>query len=304
MLKLSIMKIGLNILLAASLGLTLLPAAARAEDKATFKDDKEKASYAVGTFFGNQIKRSNMELDVDQVMVAMKDILAGREPKLGEMQAREAINTYQTETRKKVAEKNKKDGEAFLAENKKKEGIKIKQVTLANGTNVEWQYKVIKEGNGPTPKSNEVATVIYRGTLINGKEFDSSGKVAPGQTNTPTRKFPVNRVVRGWTEALESMPVGSKWQIFLPAALAYGDSGSGPIIEPGSTLIFDVELVGVEAPPAPVAPQQPLTSDIIKVPSADELKKGAKIEVIKPEDAAKMAEAEAAKKAQGNAPKK
>jgi FKBP-type peptidyl-prolyl cis-trans isomerase len=297
------MKIGLNTLLAVSLGLTLLPAAARAEDKATFKDEKEKASYAVGTFFGNQIKRSNMELDVDQIMLALKDVAAGRELKLNEQQAREAINTYQTETRKKLAEKNKKDGEAFLAENKKKDGVKIKEVTLPTGTKAELQYKVIKEGTGVTPKSNDVATVIYRGTLINGKEFDSSGKAAPGQTNAPTRKFPVNRVVRGWTEALESMPVGSKWQIFLPSTLAYGDTGSGPTIEPGSALIFEVELVAVEAAPPPVSPQQPLTSDIIKVPSADELKKGAKIEVIKPEDAAKMAEAEAAKKAQGNAPK-
>jgi hypothetical protein len=136
------------------------------------------------------------------------------------------------------------------------------------------------------PKSTDVVSVNYRGTFINGKEFDSSAKHG-GQP----AKFPVTRVVRGWTEALQMMKVGSKWELYVPSSLAYGERGN-PNIEPGSTLIFEMELVGIEAPPPPAPAPQPLTSDIIKVPSADELKKGAKIEVIKAEDAAKQAQAQ------------
>jgi hypothetical protein len=150
------------------------------------------------------------------------------------------------------------------------------------------QYKVVTEGTGATPKSNDTVTVNYKGTLINGKEFDSSAK--RGQP----AKFQVNRVVRGWTEALQMMKAGSKWELFIPSVLAYGDTGNQSI-EPGSTLIFEVELVGSDAPPPPPPPAQPLTSDIIRVPSAEELKHGAKIEVIKPEDLEKLTNAAAQK---------
>jgi FKBP-type peptidyl-prolyl cis-trans isomerase FklB len=272
------------LVLAAGLGLSLLqtPAAAAEEKAATFKDDKEKASYALGMWFGNQIKRSNMEVDTDVTISAMKDLLAGREPKLTDQQVQETLRNYQMESQRKVAEKNKKAGEAFLAENKSKPGVKTLEVTLPDSTKAEMQYKVITEGTGAIPKSNDTVTVNYRGTLIDGKEFDSSAK--HGQPG----KFMVNRVVKGWTEALERMKVGSKWEVYIPSALAYGDRGN-PNIEPGSTLIFEVELLTIE-PPQPTPTSQPLTSDIIKVPSADELKKGAKIEVIKPEDAARMAQ--------------
>jgi len=272
------------LVLAAGLGLSLLqtPAAAAEEKAATFKDDKEKASYALGMWFGNQIKRSNMEVDTDVTISAMKDLLAGREPKLTDQQVQETLRNYQMESQRKVAEKNKKAGEAFLAENKSKPGVKTLEVTLPDSTKAEMQYKVITEGTGAIPKSNDTVTVNYRGTLIDGKEFDSSAK--HGQPG----KFMVNRVVKGWTEALERMKVGSKWEVFIPSALAYGDRGN-PNIEPGSTLIFEVELLTIE-PPQPTPTSQPLTSDNIKVPSADELKKGAKIEVIKPEDAARMAQ--------------
>jgi hypothetical protein len=151
------------------------------------------------------------------------------------------------------------------------------------------QYKVITEGTGAIPKSNDTVTVNYRGTLVNGKEFDSSAK--RGQP----AKFQVNRVVRGWTEALQMMKAGSKWEVYIPSALAYGDRGN-PSIEPGSTLIFEVELVGADAPAPPPPPAQPLTSDIIRVPSAEELKKGAKIEVIKAEDLEKLTNSAANKK--------
>ena len=144
------------------------------------------------------------------------------------------------------------------------------------------QYKVITEGTGEIPRSNDVVSVNYRGTLPSGKEFDSSAKHG-GQPS----KFPVTRVVRGWTEALEMMKVGSKWELYLPAGLAYSERGYPPDIAPGAALVFEMELVGIEPPAPPPAPAQPLTSDIIRVPSAEELKKGAKIEVLKPEDVEK-----------------
>jgi len=285
------MRIGMKMMVWCGLGLILLQVPARAEDKATFKDDKEKASYAIGMYFGNQLKRSNMELDTDVVIGALKDVLAGKDPKLTDQEGQQVIRTYQQESRRKQAEKNKAEGDAFLAENKKKEGIKTHTVTLADGKTAELQYKVITEGSGASPKSNDVVSVTYKGTLLNGKEFDSTAK----HGGTPLKRA-ANQLVRGWTEALQLMKVGSKWEIYLPSTLAYGDAGT-PTIEPGSTLIFEMELLGVEAPqppPTASAQTQPLTSDIIKVPSAEELKKGAKIEVIKPEDAAKQAQ-EAAK---------
>jgi FKBP-type peptidyl-prolyl cis-trans isomerase len=230
------------------------------------------------------------------MMGAVKDVLAGRPLKLTDQQAQEAWRSYQMESRAKQeemrhteAEKNKKEGEEYLAANKTKPGVKTKTVTLPNGTTAELQYKVLKEGTGATPGSNDTVSVIYRGTLVNGKEFDSSAKHG-GQP----AKFQVNRVIRGWTEALEMMKVGSKWEIYVPSSLAYGDQGYGPTIEPGSTLIFELELVGTEAPKPP-APPPPLTSDIIRVPSQEELKKGAKIEVIKPEDLEKYTNAAAQK---------
>jgi FKBP-type peptidyl-prolyl cis-trans isomerase FklB len=252
----------------------------------TFKDEKETLSYSVGLIFGNQIKGAGFDVDVDLLAGVIRDVLAGKEPKITQQQAQQAISAYRQEAQKKLADKNKKAGEAFLVENKAKPGVKTHEVTLPDGTKAEMQYKVITSGNGATPKSNDVVSVNYRGTLISGKEFDSSAK--RGQP----LKRPANSLVRGWTEALQMMKVGDKWELYLPSNLAYGDRAAGPEIEPGSTLIFEMELVGVEAPQAAAAPpaaSQPLTSDIIKVPSAEELKKGAKIEVIKAEDAAKLA---------------
>jgi FKBP-type peptidyl-prolyl cis-trans isomerase len=262
------------------------------------QEQKERWSYAIGANIGNSIKRGGVELDVDILTGAMKDMLAGKESKLTDQQSQEAFKTYQVESRTKMedmrkvsAEKNKKAGEAFLAENKTKPGVKTQTVNLPTGGTAELQYKVITEGTGAIPKSNDVVQVNYRGSLINGKEFDSSPAGSP-------RKFPITRVVRGWTEALQLMKVGSKWEIYVPSTLAYGDNGYGPKIEPGSTLVFDLELVGIDTPPppaaaAPAVPAAPLTSDVIKVPSAEELKKGAKIEVIKAEDLEKMTKAAA-----------
>jgi len=295
--------------LAIGFGIALLPLAAAAQDKPATanaatnapklspQEQKQNMSYAIGTDIGNNLKRGGVELDLDALTSAMKDAMAGQPSKLNDQQVREAINAYRQaaqtkreEERRKTAEKNHKEGEAFLAENKMKPGMKTVEVKLPDGTMAEMQYIVFTEGTGAIPKSNDTVVVNYRGTLINGKEFDNSAKRG-GQP----AKFPVNRVVRGWTEALQMMKVGSKWQIYLPSSLAYGDNGYGPTIEPGTTLIFEMELTGIDAPQAAAAPPAPLTSDIIRVPSAEELKKGAKIEVIKPEDLEKLTNAAAQK---------
>src|ERR1019366_239918 len=208
------------------------------------KEMKENMSYAIGTDIGRNLKRASVELDLDVLSSALKDAVAGGTSKLTDQQIQEAIGNYRKEAmakrqelQKAAAEKNKKEGEAFLAENKTKPGIKTMEVKLPDGTTAEMQYKVITEGTGAIPKTNETVSVNYKGTLINGKEFDNSAKRG-GQPF----KTPLNRVVRGWTEALENMKVGSKWEIYLPASLAYGDNGAGPTIEPGSTLIFEMEL--------------------------------------------------------------
>jgi FKBP-type peptidyl-prolyl cis-trans isomerase FklB len=289
------MKNGFKAWLALTLAAGVVQEMAAADNKPGLKDDKEKVSYGIGMNIGTNLKRSGYDVDVDVLANAIKDVISGAELKMTEAEAREALMAYQKqmnakreEERLKTAEKNKKAADAFLAENKKKPGVKTHKVALPDGTEAELQYKVISEGTGTIPKSNDVVVVNYRGTLIDGKEFDSSAK--QGQ---PLKRA-ANQLVRGWTEALQLMKVGSKWEIYLPASLAYGDRGSGPIIEPGAALVFEMELVGIENP-------QPLTSDIIRVPSADELKAGAKVEVIKPEDierikAEEKAKAEAAQK--------
>jgi FKBP-type peptidyl-prolyl cis-trans isomerase len=193
-----------------------------------------------------------------------------------DQQARAALTDYQNEKQHEVTAKNLKDGEAFLAANKHKEGIQVHPVTLPDGRTAELQYKILTEGTGEIPRSNDAVRVNYRGTLIDDTEFDSSARHG-GQ---PSR-FTVNRVVRGWTEALQMMKAGAKWQLFIPASLAY-EERMMPTIPPGSTLVFELELLEIDRP-------KPLTSDIIRVPSAEEMKAGAKIEMIKAEDVEKMA---------------
>jgi FKBP-type peptidyl-prolyl cis-trans isomerase FklB len=267
--------------LLAVLGLGLLVGAAQAQDKQAddkkaFKNEREKVSYAIGMSTGASWKRNEIDVDLDAVGKGIKDSVTGTPTLLTETEAREVLNNFgkelnakRQEKQKLAGEKNKKEGEAFLAENKKKDGV----ITLPSGL----QYKILNEGKGESPKADDNVSVNYRGTLIDGTEFDSSEK--HGQAIT--RK--VTGFVPGWTEALQLMKPGSKWQLFVPSDLAYRERGAPPSIGPDATLIFDIELVSVTHP-APTAPAQPLTSDIIKVPSAEELKKGAKIETIKPED--------------------
>jgi len=249
------------------------------EQSAAFKDEKDKASYAVGLNYGSNLKRQDVELDANQFFQGFKDAYSGK-PLLTEQEMREVLNAYsqtlrakQEEKRKELGEKNKKEGEAFLAENKTKPGI----VALPSGL----QYKVIKDGTGEIPKSTDTVVAHYRGTLLDGTEFDSSYS-----HNQPLTRQ-VTGLVKGWQEALQLMKTGSKWQLFIPPSLAYGERGSPPKIGPEATLIFDLELLSIQ-PPAPPPTNTPLTSDIIKVPSLEEMKKGAKIETIKAEDVEKL----------------
>jgi FKBP-type peptidyl-prolyl cis-trans isomerase FklB len=215
----------------------------KAEKKLAFKDQQEKASYAIGLNIGTNFHKQKISLNTDVFMTGIKDGLAGKR-QMDEAQVRETMQQFEKDMeaqRKALGEKNLKDGEKWLEENKKKEGVK----TTASGL----QYKVLKEGAGAQPKDTDTVTVNYRGTLIDGTEFDSSYK-----RSEPT-SFPLNAVIRGWTEGLQLMKVGGKYQFFIPPGLAYGERGPSGEIGPNSTLIFEVELVDVKTPgsetPAP-----------------------------------------------------
>lgn len=202
---------------------------------------KQKASYALGMNVGTGMRKQGIAESVDPVLVSrgLRDALSGGKTMLTEDEMKAAIQQLATEFRTAQEAKaheagaaNRKEGEAFLAANKSKDGVKV----LPDGL----QYKVLTEGSGPKPAASDTVTVNYRGTLVNGKEFDSSYK--RGQPAT----FPVGGVIKGWTEALQLMPVGSKWQLFIPPDLAYGDNPRpGGDIGPGDTLIFEVELISI-----------------------------------------------------------
>jgi FKBP-type peptidyl-prolyl cis-trans isomerase FklB len=206
----------------------------------TLKTQKEKASYALGMKIGGDLRKQGVNAAVDPALAArgFKDALAGSKPLLSEDDERSALTQLQNEVREKqqanAHEKGgaaRKQGEEFLAANKSKEGV----VTLPSGL----EYKILKEGNGPKPTAGDTVTCNYRGTLLNGTEFDSSYK------HGEPLSFPVGGVIKGWTEALQLMPVGSKWQLFIPPDMAYGDRGAGSDIGPGETLIFEVELISI-----------------------------------------------------------
>jgi len=279
----------------------LLAGLAQAEEKVELKDQKAKVSYGIGMNLGGQWKRQDVDVDPDLILKGIKDALAGGTTLMTETEVREVLTAFQREhqtrqmeKRKQLGEKNKQEGAKFLAENKTKPGV----ITLPSGL----QYKILAEGKGESPRSNDIVTVNYRGTLIDGTEFDSSTK------NGQPLVRAANMLIKGWTESLQLMKPGAKWQLFIPAELAYGDRGSGAQIGPNAALIFDVELISFKAPEPPPAAAaapaaaQPVTSDIIKVPSKEELEKGAKIEVIKKEDLERL-QKEAQEKKKQEAPK-
>lgn len=200
---------------------------------------KQQASYGIGLIIGRNLQRQGLLIDPDALVQGIADILNDAKPKLSEEQIEVAVKAFeekmeaeQQAREKAAAEKNKKDGEAFLAANKKKDGV----VTLESGL----QYKILKKGDGPKPKGSDTVRTHYHGTLINGDVFDSS--VEKGEPIS----FGVGGVIRGWTEALKLMPVGSKWKLFVPSDLAYGPQRRSAKIGPNSTLVFEVELLGIE----------------------------------------------------------
>jgi FKBP-type peptidyl-prolyl cis-trans isomerase FklB len=209
-----------------------------AQTAGTPSTDKEKLSYALGMDVGGALRKQAFDLDQAMFLSAVRDGLAGNPPKMTEEESHQILADFgkqlQTKRQAQAANaqaagpKNRADGTAFLTANKSKPGV----VTLPDGL----QYKVLAAGSGTSPAATDTVTVKYKGTLIDGTEFDNSEK------HGGTATFPVNGVIKGWTEALQKMKVGAKWQLFVPADLAYGDRAMGTDILPGSTLIFDVEL--------------------------------------------------------------
>jgi FKBP-type peptidyl-prolyl cis-trans isomerase FklB len=217
---------------------------AKTQPPLTLKTQKEKVSYAIGMNMGKSMQRQSVQVDPNILARGLKDALAGGKTLMTDEEAKATMTQFQTEMRKAQEEKmqqasmaNKKEGTAFLEANKTKEGVKV----LPSGL----QYKVLKEGSGASPKETDTVVTNYRGTLLDGTEFDSSYK-----RNEPA-SFPVNRVIKGWTEALQLMKQGAKYQLFIPSNLAYGERAMGPDIGPNSTLTFEVELTDVKPPPTP-----------------------------------------------------
>jgi len=260
----------------------LLGGTAQGADDSPLTDARQKFSYGLGMSLGNNLKRSGVDpaqVDMELIVKGMKDASAGK-TLLTDTEARDAIMAFQAEARTQLAGKNKKAAEEFLAANATKAGI----VSTPSGL----QYKVLAEGSGESPKSLDNVTVHYKGTLLDGTEFDSSYK-----RNQPAT-FGVGSVIKGWTEALQLMRPGAKYELFIKPELAYGEAGR-PGIPPNSLLTFEVELLSFQSQPVPPTPPQPVTSDIIKVPSKEELEKGAKIEVIKASELEKYKQQEAEK---------
>lgn len=232
-------------LLIVVLALVAAPFAPGAEPD--LKDQKSKVSYSIGLDIGTTLKRQKIDVNGEVLSRGIQDGLTGAKPLMTEAQTKEAMQTFQKDmvakqeaSQKEAGDKNSVAGKKYLEENKTKPGVKV----TADGL----QYKVLKEGTGPVPKLTDTVKVNYRGTTIEGTEFDSSYK-----RGTPAT-FPVNRVIKGWTEALELMKVGAKYQLAIPADLAYGEHGAGSDIGPNSTLLFEVELLGIE-PPESASPQ-------------------------------------------------
>lgn len=229
-------KLALPLIAAGLLG-TSSPLMAE-EAAAQFENEQAKVSYAFGVMFGQRMRNDLGEIDLDQFANGMKSAFNDEPQLLSDDEIAKILSEYQREMQQKqiadlqkLSEENKKTGEAFLAENKNKEGV----VTLESGL----QYKKLTEGKGPQPSEADTVTVHYTGSLINGEVFDSS--VERGQPAT----FPLNGVIAGWTEGLQLMPTGSKWRLFIPADLAYGPSGNRSI-GPNEALIFDVELLEIK----------------------------------------------------------
>ena len=208
-------------------------------EESVLKTKQDKISYAIGMDIGKNLKKQKIDLNPEVISQGLWDAMSDGKTLMTEQEYLETMTNFrkemtqkQTAQMKEAGDRNKKEGEKFIADNKKKEGV----TTTASGL----QYKVVTKGTGASPKATDTVTVHYKGTLIDGKEFDSS--YSRGQPAS----FPVKGVIKGWTEALQLMKEGSKWQLFIPSELAYGERGAGRDIGPHSTLIFDVELISIK----------------------------------------------------------
>ena len=238
------MKLQLLTVIGAGAVLSLMAA----DESPLLKTPKDRISYAIGMDIGKSITNQSIDINPDALAAALKSVVTGAKPLLSDAEYQENMKTFrsdmqakmmakraemqakQAEKSKEVGDKNKKDGETFLVENKKKDGVK----TTPSGL----EYKIITAGTGKIPSRNDTVVTQYRGSFIDGREFDSSYKRGEPFVTA------VTNVIKGWTEALTMMPVGSKWQLFIPADLAYG-AGTGSI-PPNSTLLFDMELLGIQ----------------------------------------------------------
>jgi FKBP-type peptidyl-prolyl cis-trans isomerase FklB len=231
-----------------------------AEDRPALKDTKDKVSYSIGLDIGNNLKRNKIDINSDTLAAGLKDGMSGAKPLMTEAEMQQVMTQFSKDmqektnaARQETAQKNKAEGEKFLADNKSKPDVK----TTASGL----QYKMVKDGSGAAPKATDSVVVNYRGTLIDGTEFDSSYKRGEPAT------FPVNQVIKGWTEALQLMKPGSKYELFIPSNLAYGERGAGADIGPNATLKFEVELLSVK-PAARPSPSAAASASASTKPSA------------------------------------
>lgn len=229
------MKLKLSLLLAV---LLLVLAVGPASAESPYTDPKDRIGYSIGIKIGADFAKNEIEVNLDAFVQGLKDGLAGTEPKMSEderqqamMELGQAMKAKQEAKRKVALEKNRKEGQEFLAANAKKEGVKVLESGL--------QYKVVQEGQGENPGPEDSVTVNYKGTIIDGTVFDST------ESRGKPATFGLGQVIKGWSEALQLMKPGAKYIIYLPAELAYGDQGAGPVIGPGQTLIFEVELISI-----------------------------------------------------------
>jgi FKBP-type peptidyl-prolyl cis-trans isomerase FklB len=224
----------------ACIGILLTVSVSFAGDKTELKSQNDKVNYSIGYQIGGDFKRQDVEIQSEIIVKGIQDAISGAKPLLTPKEMRttlvdlkKRITAAQKEKNQQLADKNLAAGKAYLEENSKKKGV----TTLPSGL----QYKVIRKGSGAMPKETDNVTVHYRGTLINGTEFDSSYRRSKPVT------FRADRVIAGWKEALQLMKEGAKWQLFIPANLAYGERGAGAKIPPSSTLVFEVELISVKS---------------------------------------------------------
>jgi FKBP-type peptidyl-prolyl cis-trans isomerase FklB len=229
----------MKFIVAAAIGVVFIGCQSNKQDEVQFKSRKDSVSYAIGLDIGRNLKRQAIELDLDVLAHGMKDMYTGGKTSLTDSESQSVTAEYRKQRMarhvqelKALGEKNQKAGEAYLAENKIRDSV----IALPSGL----QYKILKMGSGRKPKAGQTVTVNFRGSLLDGTEFENS--YSSGEPVT----YSVNGVIKGWTEALEMMPVGSKWTLYIPPGLAYGERGSGQVIPPNATLIFELELLQVK----------------------------------------------------------